>query len=109
MARRAFQKAREVGPGLIILDLSMPVMNDLDAARELNVLMPEVPLLMFTNNAGALVEKEARSAGISVVISKSDPDGLKQLLGCAKAFLGQDEVGAERATRQDLQCPTAKT
>lgn len=81
------QKAQEVKPGLIILDLSMPVMNGLDAARELKVLMPHVPLLMFTNNAAGIVEKEARSAGISAVISKSDSDGLKQLLSCAKALL----------------------
>jgi CheY-like chemotaxis protein len=88
------QKAEVVKPGLIILDLSMPVMNGLDAARELKVLMPHIPLLMFTNNAAGIVEKEARSA----VISKSDSDGLKQLLARAKALLGQDGAGAQRAS-----------
>jgi two-component system, chemotaxis family, chemotaxis protein CheY len=92
------QKAQEVKPGLIILDLSMPVMNGLDAARELKVLMPHVLLLMFTNNPGWIVEKEARSAGISAVISKSDSNGLKQLLARAKALLGQDETSAQRAS-----------
>jgi two-component system, chemotaxis family, chemotaxis protein CheY len=92
------QKAQLVKPGVIILDLSMPVMNGLDAARELKVLMPYIPLLMFTNNAAAIVEKEARSAGISAVISKSDPDGLKQLLARAKALLGQDGAGAQCAS-----------
>jgi CheY-like chemotaxis protein len=88
------QKAQEVKPGLIILDLYMPMMNGLDAARELKVLMPHIPLLMFTNNAAGIVEKEARSA----VISKSDSDGLKQLLARAKALLGQDGAGAQRAS-----------
>ena len=92
------QKAQEIKPGLIILDLSMPVMNGLDAARELKVLMPHVPLLMFTNNAGGILDKEACSAGISAVISKSDVDGLKQLLACAKALLGLDGAGAQRAS-----------
>lgn len=91
-------KAQEVKPALIILDLSMPVMNGLDAARELKVLMPHVPLLMFTNNDGGIVEKEARSAGIAAVISKSDSDGLKQLLARAKALLGQDGAGAQHAS-----------
>ena len=95
------QKAQEVEPGLIILDLSMPVMNGLDAARELKVLMAHVPLLMFTNNAGGIVEKEARSAGILAVISKSDSDGLKQLLARARALLGQDGAGAQRAPMPD--------
>jgi CheY-like chemotaxis protein len=92
------QKAQEVKPSLIILDLSMPVMNGLDAARELKVLMPHVPLLMFTNNPGWIVEKEARSAGISAVISKSDSNGLKQLLARAKALLGRDQTSAQRAS-----------
>ena len=91
-------RAQEVKPGLIILDLSMPVMNGLDAARELKVLMPHVPLLMFTNNAAEIVEKEARSAGISAVISKSDSDGLKRLLARAKALLGLDGAGTQRIT-----------
>jgi CheY-like chemotaxis protein len=92
------QKAQDVKPGLIILDLSMPVMNGLDAARELKVLMPHVPLLMFTNNAAEIVEKEARRAGISGVISKSDSNGLKQLLARARALLDQDRAGAQRAS-----------
>lgn len=92
------QKAQEIKPRLIILDLSMPVMNGLDAARKLKVLMPHVPLLMFTNNASGIVEEEAHSAGISAVISKCDCDGLKQLLACAKALLGQDGAGAQRAS-----------
>ena len=92
------QKAQQVNPGLIILDLSMPVMNGLEAARELKVLMPHVPLLMFTNNAGGIVEKEASSAGISAVVSKSDTDSLKQLLARAKALLGLDGAGAQRAS-----------
>jgi two-component system chemotaxis response regulator CheY len=92
------QKAQEVKPGLIILDLSMSMMNGLDAARELKVLMPHIRLLMFTNNAAGIVEREARSAGISAVISKSDSDGLKQLLARAKTLLGQDGAGAQRAS-----------
>jgi len=91
-------KAQVVKPGLIILDLSMPMMNGLDAARELKVLMPHIPLFMFTNNAAAIGEKEARAAGISAVISKSDSDGLKQLLARAKALLGVDGAGAQRAS-----------
>lgn len=87
------RKAKELRPSLIILDLSMPVMNGLEAARELTLLMPRVPLLMFTNNAGKVLEKEAYSAGISAVVPKSDCDALQQLVRVAKKLLGRD--GAE--------------
>jgi chemotaxis response regulator CheB len=46
--REAVAKARELHPDLIVLDLSMPVMNGLDAARELKRLMPTVPLIMYS-------------------------------------------------------------
>jgi YesN/AraC family two-component response regulator len=45
--REAIAKARELHPDLIVLDLSMPVMNGLDAARELKRLMPTVLLIMY--------------------------------------------------------------
>jgi two-component system chemotaxis response regulator CheY len=85
------RKAQAEKPNLIILDLS--AMNGLDAARELKVLMPHVPLLMFTNNAGAAMEKEARSAGILAVVCKSDSDSSKQLVAHARALLGLDGAG----------------
>ena len=91
-------KARDLKPNLIILDLSMPVMNGLDAARALKLLMPHVPLLMFTNNAGGVLEKEARSAGIAAVISKSDSDALRRLLAHAKALLRSDGASVQRAS-----------
>lgn len=35
-------------PDLIVLDLVVPVMNGLDAARVLRLLMPGVPLIMYS-------------------------------------------------------------
>ena len=68
---QAVRIAREKSPDLVILDLAMPVMNGLEAARALRVKMPRVPLVMFTNTIGPAVEREAQSAGISAVFSKA--------------------------------------
>jgi DNA-binding NarL/FixJ family response regulator len=70
--REAVEMAQTMHPDLVLLDLSMPVMNGLDAARVLNRVMPEVPLLMYTAFSDSFAEKEARSAGISVLVSKSE-------------------------------------
>lgn len=70
--RQAIEQARESKPHLILLDLSMPVMNGLDAARALKRMMPEVPIVMFSGYADSFTEKEARSAGVSVLVSKFD-------------------------------------
>jgi len=70
--REAVEKAVAVKPDLIILDLSMPVMNGLEAARVLNELMPEVPKILFTLHAQALMMADLKTAGIDRVVSKSD-------------------------------------
>ena len=70
--RKAVEEAQELHPDLILLDLSMPVMNGLDAARALKRLMPEVPIVMFSAYSDFFTEKEARSAGASVLVSKSE-------------------------------------
>ena len=42
--------AQKFRPDVVILDLAMPEMNGLEAARVLKQLMPEIPLLMFTTH-----------------------------------------------------------
>jgi CheY-like chemotaxis protein len=82
----AVQKALDVQPDLVVLDLAMPVMNGLEAARKLKILIPSLPVLMFKNYLGSMVEHEARAAGITAVVSKSD--AAKELLVKARALVG---------------------
>ena len=46
--KEAIEKAWELHPDLIVLDLAMPVMNGLEAARVLRCLMPTVTLIMYS-------------------------------------------------------------
>ena len=68
----AIEKAQRLHPDLIILDLSMPVLNGLDAARALRDLVPPVPIILFTLYDDGIVEERARSAGVADVVSKSE-------------------------------------
>ena len=69
--KKAIEKARELHPDIIVLDLSMPVMNGFDAARVLKRLMPTVPLIMYSAFGDKVAEHQARLIGISEVVSKS--------------------------------------
>ncbi len=71
--REAIEMAEQLQPDLIVLDLAMPVMNGLDAARVLRRMMPAVPLIMYSAFGDRFVEQQARLIGISEVVSKSDP------------------------------------
>jgi CheY-like chemotaxis protein len=67
----AIERAQRLHPNLIILDLSMFVMNGIDAARALRAKMPKVPIIMFTSYADFMID-EMRHAGVTEVVSKSD-------------------------------------
>ena len=71
--REAIEMAEQLLPDLIVLDVCMPVMNGLDAARVLKRIMPAVPLIMYSAFADRFVEQQARLIGISDVVSKSIP------------------------------------
>ena len=60
--RDAIEKAQQLRPDLIVLDLSMPVMNGLDAARMLKRLMPKVPLIMYSALGDRICEAASLSA-----------------------------------------------
>ena len=76
--RVAIEKAEQLRPDLIVLDLSMPVMNGLEAARVLRAMMPAIPILMYTSFASSNLAAEALAAGVSKVSTKASPPALIQ-------------------------------
>ena len=66
---------RNLHPNVVLLDLSMPVMNGLEAARQIAAMAPQVHILMFTLHAYPELVQDARNAGIKDVISKSEAVG----------------------------------
>jgi two-component system, NarL family, nitrate/nitrite response regulator NarL len=64
--------ATRLRPDIVVLDLSMPVMNGIEAARQLKRLVPQSHLLMFTSFATATLEEAARDAGIEAFVSKTE-------------------------------------
>jgi DNA-binding NarL/FixJ family response regulator len=85
--REAIEKAQLLRPSLIVTDLSMPVMNGLEETHVLNKLMPAVPVIIFTAHKDPFVEKEARAAGVSAVVCKSEP--VSVLITKARGLLDQ--------------------
>jgi DNA-binding NarL/FixJ family response regulator len=65
-------KTKQLLPNLVVLDFSMPEMNGLQLARELKVMVPELPIFLLTADYDSDIEKEALSSGITAVFSKLD-------------------------------------
>jgi CheY-like chemotaxis protein len=68
----AIEKARVLKPDLIILDLSMPRMNGLDAARELSEICPNIPILLYTMHADVIRRSSELPTGITAVVAKTE-------------------------------------
>ena len=60
---------------MVIIDLSMPVMNGLDAARAIKAIAPGTHIVMFTLHTYPHLLDEARKVGVDQVVSKSDSEG----------------------------------
>jgi len=80
----AIEKYRILRPDLLIMDVSMPVMNGVDASLEILKLSPKILILLCTSYlTGPLIEF-AHQAGIRGTISKDTMDlvvvGLEALL-----------------------------
>jgi DNA-binding NarL/FixJ family response regulator len=70
--RAAVEKVKELHPDGVILDLQMPVMDGLAAARQITVIAPKTAIVMFTMHSDGQLLKAARAVGIQDVVSKSE-------------------------------------
>jgi DNA-binding NarL/FixJ family response regulator len=69
--RALLAAAPELRPDIVVLDIAMPVLNGLDAARQLKRLMPKVKLIFLTMNEDPDVAAEAFRAGASGYLLKN--------------------------------------
>jgi len=83
--QEAILTGQKCHPNLVIMDLSMPVMNGLEAARIFHKIMPSVPLIMFTFFGTSNLEKQALEAGYSKVILKTQK--LDELVSSARSLV----------------------
>ena len=68
----AVEKASQLNPDLIILDVTMPNLDGFAAARQIRTFLPEVPILILSMHEGHTVVSEAQQAGAQGFVSKRD-------------------------------------
>ena len=81
----ALEKAAALRPDLIILDLSMPLMNGIEAASQLKNKVPNIPVVIYTMLEDVLGKSLANTLGVKGIVSKAD--GLTKLLANIEATL----------------------
>ncbi len=84
--QEALLKAQELKPDAVILDLAMPFMDGLAAAREIGKVLPSVPIIMFTLYDSPETILAAKEAGVARVLPKTGSgqaliEAVRELLG----------------------------
>jgi two-component system nitrate/nitrite response regulator NarL len=74
--RQAVELAHDLDPDLIVMDVSMPVMDGIDATRAIREQNPTATILILTGGSSITEIDQARAAG-------------------AAAYLTKDRIGAE--------------
>ncbi|MFB3739919.1 MAG: response regulator transcription factor [Candidatus Velamenicoccus archaeovorus] len=74
----AVEQARTIEPDVVLMDLSMPDIDGIEAMRRIHRIKPDMPVVFLTAHADPGIEKEARTAGASGFLAKGI--GLEQLV-----------------------------
>ncbi len=81
----AVQRAQELKPDLIILDIGLPSLNGIEAARRIRSLAPESRIIFFSQEISAEVVREALGLGAWGYVAKARAES--DLLAAVDAVL----------------------
>jgi DNA-binding NarL/FixJ family response regulator len=68
----AVRKAQECRPDLAVIDVSMPLMNGLEATQVIKALVPNLPVLVFTVDDSHQIRIESERAGADALLTKAN-------------------------------------
>ena len=69
--RSGIREFQRVKPDVVLIDLAMPDINGIEAAKRMSVLNPRVPLILFTVLNAEGLKDAAQEAGIASIVSKA--------------------------------------
>ena len=108
----AVVKTEELKPDLLVLDMAMPIMDGIRAAREISKASGTLPILMHTMHSSPTLDLEAQKAGVSQVVNKCESGDkliivIENLLNAAHggALPGADIRVAELAAESMAPAP----
>jgi DNA-binding NarL/FixJ family response regulator len=89
----AVKKARELQPDLILLDIGLPSLSGIEAARQIRTIAPKAKILFVSENYSMDIARSTLSAGGCGYVIKSDA-GSELLAAVEAVFLGRQFVSA---------------
>src|SRR5258708_20568931 len=82
--REAVSITEQLKPDIVVMDISMPDLNGLEAARRIKKALPRTEILILTLHFSDQLVREIVEAGVRAYIMKSDAD--KDLISAVEAL-----------------------
>jgi DNA-binding NarL/FixJ family response regulator len=92
----AVQKAEQLKPNVAIVDITMPGLNGLEAARRIRKASSRTEVLIFSMHYSDQLIRDVLDAGVRGYVIKSDP--AQDLLGAVEALASHKPFFTPRAT-----------
>lgn len=70
--QEAVEKTLEFRPDVVIMDMTMPVMNGLEAASNINRTEPQIPVILFSLHLSDDLYRHFKTDGIRGAVAKGD-------------------------------------
>ncbi len=99
----AVQNAEELNPDLILLDIGLPTLNGIEAARQIRKLVPRAKIIFLSQESSDDVVQEALSLGALGYVVKALAGS--ELLPAVKALLEGKHFVSGGVTGQDSAVP----
>jgi DNA-binding NarL/FixJ family response regulator len=97
----AITKALDCKPDLAIIDYSLPVINGIEAARQIRARLPDTEILIFTGHDSDLLVRELLEAGARAYLLKSDSN--KHLITAMESLVNHKPFFMGRVSEQLLK------
>jgi DNA-binding NarL/FixJ family response regulator len=96
----AVQKAEELKPDLILLDIGLPTLNGVEVAKRIHQIIPDARILFLTQNADLDVLRTAMTNGAKGYILKMDAEG--ELIPAIAAVMKGEKFVSERLEPRNI-------
>jgi DNA-binding NarL/FixJ family response regulator len=97
----AIRKAEELRPDLILLDIGLPTLNGIEAARQIRRLVQECKIVFLSQESSADVVQEAFRLGAMGYVVKTD--ARNDLLTAVSAVLRGETFASSRLAERNSQ------
>src|ERR1700680_4065914 len=105
--REAVEQATELTPEIAVLDITMPELNGIEAARQIRKASPNTEILILSVHYSDQLVRDVVEAGVRGYVDKSDSE--RDLVTAVEALANHESFFTTRATELVLSLKSSST